>query len=265
MVCLITLTLATNEPASLTRNFPGFKNQGQLLAVAFTKLVEAGREVLPQGLHIGANIIGPVGDLEAASQVDVVESLELGRGFEHNLGGPEEDFHIHDVGSGVHVYALHLHVVGLHDAMHMGHLVNGDAELGIDMAGGDLMIAACQYVGVDAHANRNVPAMYYPELLQDGDVVDVNAHAKPDRLLNFLDGDTVGGIEDVTGFKTGFQSQFNLLHGNRIQPRSQGPEQLQYIDVGKGLAGIIDLYPGIFKGIGDPPVLPDHDGTVIYI
>ncbi len=82
------------------------------------------------------------------------------------------------------------------------------------------------------------------ELLQDGNIIDIDAHPQFHRLFNLFYGDTVGGIENIPGGKPGFQSQANFLYRNGIQSRSQSPEQLQNIDIGQRLTGIVRFLPG---------------------
>ena len=89
------------------------------------------------------------------------------------------------------------------------------------MTCGDLIIAATQYMWIDADAYRNISPIFVPEFLQNGYVVDIDPHTKFNRLIDLLDGDTVGCVEDVLWGESRLEAQLHLLHRYCIQARTQ--------------------------------------------
>jgi len=63
------------------------------------------------------------------------------------------------------------------------------------------MVSTAKDMGVDADTYRNLCSVLHPEFLQDGDVIDIDPHTQIHRLFNFLDGDAIGGVENVLRWK----------------------------------------------------------------
>ena len=160
----------------------GFKGKGAFLPVLAAESIKTASQFCPHYFDIGLHVPLPIGQLKAASKVDKVQVPEVLCRFEEDFRGVQEDFDVQDVASGMHVDPVDVHSCQFHDPQKVRDLVDADAEFGIDVADGNFRMAPCHYMGVDpdAHGYLRVPG---PELLQDREVVDVDAYPQSSRFL----------------------------------------------------------------------------------
>jgi hypothetical protein len=119
-------------------------------------------------------------------------------------------------------------------------------------------------MGVHPDADRSA-GMEVPVLLQDGDIVDVDAHALLAGQLIFLQADAVGGVKDIVRGEAGQKSQFHFLNGNTVQSCAQRAEKPEHMDIAVGLAGITDFGGGHIQGLDHASVLVFHHVPLIDI
>src|SRR5690606_27530524 len=114
-----------------------------------------------------------VRNLETTSEVDEVQLWEMDRHIEHDFEASEKNIYVLDLTTRVHVQSFHLKACRLDDAFDMPHLVNGDTEFAIDMAGGNLVIPARFNMRIDPDADGIAVAIPIAKLLKDRDIVDI--------------------------------------------------------------------------------------------
>ncbi len=98
----------------------------------------------------------------------------------------------------------------------MAQLVNADAEFRIDMAYGNVGISSSHNVRIEAHTNRHGAAVFVAKLLQNHQVVDIDAHAFSHRHINFFHAHTVGRVQNALRRKACAQPQPHFLYGHGI-------------------------------------------------
>src|SRR4030042_7051596 len=98
----------------------------------------------------------------------------------------------------------------------MRQLVNGDPEFGIDMPCRYFCIPSGQDMRSDTDAHRNGISINMAKLFKNGYVVDIDPYPEACTFLDFLNGNAVGGENNIPWIKTGFKSQLYFLNGNCI-------------------------------------------------
>ncbi len=90
------------------QEFAGFKHQRQLFAVGLAEILKTLADLLSEFLHVCGDIVFLVGDFEATPKIDVFQIGEAGRHAEKDVTGIQENFHIQNIGSGMHVQTCDL-------------------------------------------------------------------------------------------------------------------------------------------------------------
>src|SRR5690606_15977305 len=98
-----------------------------------------------------------------------------------------------------------------------------NAKLAIYMPGRYLIIAAGHDVWVDADAYRVTAAKTVAKLLQDRNIVNVDANAQFNTLKNLFYIHAIGGEQYLLRRKTGHQAQLHLVYAHAVE---QGAEFL---------------------------------------
>ena len=175
VVCLTTLTFTKKKPASLTKEFPRFKSQGQVSPIELAELQEALAELLPQFLYICLNITFLIGYFKATTKVNKLQFPKVLGGIKEDFSGVEEDIYIQDIATCVHVNPIDVHFGILYNTQNMRYLVNTYTKLTIYMPYRNLRVASSHNMWIDADTYRYLWVLA-AELFQDGKVVYVELY-----------------------------------------------------------------------------------------
>src|SRR5262245_53624232 len=74
-------------------------------------------------------------------------------------------------------------------------------EFAFIVTSGDLDISACHDIRAKPYTYRVAMTIFLTEFLEVGQTIDIHIHAKCYRFLNFVKGNTVGGIQYLAGCK----------------------------------------------------------------
>jgi hypothetical protein len=88
------------------------------------------------------------------------------------------------------------------DPFDVANLVVGNAELTINMARRNLVIAPAHDVRVEPDAYRVSTSKSRPELLQHGEIVNIDMHTQPFSFFELVEVNTLGGEQNPVGRKT---------------------------------------------------------------
>jgi len=196
-----------------------------------------------QQLHIRLHVTVFIRHLETSAQVDELQVAELRYNVEEDLNAFYKNIYILDLAACVDMEIGYAEVVLLNDIQHFIDLIDGDAELALVVAGGDLQITACHDIGAKTDAHRIAMPKVQAEFLQVGKAVYIDDHTQALRFNDLVKRDTIGGVEDVPGGKACLDGQFYFIDGAAVDIGAEAADIFKDVDIGEGLAGVKE--PGL--------------------
>src|SRR5258706_12330089 len=127
----------------------------------------------------------------------------------------------------MNVKAIDNNLVSLGQFHDLRKLIYGDPELGVDVAGGNFIIAPRHNVRVETHPTRITVTVFLTKLLQHRQVVEIDVHPEVNTLNNFVKFNTIWREGDLIRHKSSPQGQFGLVDRHHVRATSMLFQKLQ--------------------------------------